>query len=192
MNDEPIAIDPDAELVSQARLGDEEAFGTLMERHQRLLTALAFGMTHDEARSEDIVQDAFVAAWQALPKFRGDSKFRNWMCRIALNKARSALRWSSLRRMVRIDVPLGEAQRAWVESLQDPGLDADPQAAAVHNETDFAIRRAIAELPLQQRTAILLRANGMSVKEVAAAMEIAEGTVKATLHQARQKLEPFA
>ncbi len=191
MNDEIRQIDPDAQLVSQAVLGDEAAFGNLMERHQRLLTALAFGMTHDEAKSEDIVQEAFVSAWRALPKFRGDSNFKNWMCRITLNKARSALRWSRLRRWVRLDAPLSETQQSWIDSIQDTGTDADPEGVAIRSEMDGAIRRAIAELPLQQRTAILLRANGMSVKEVAAAMDIAEGTVKAHLHQARQNLGPL-
>lgn len=192
MNFQIKSSDPDGELVSQAQLGNEGAFGTLMERHQRLLIALTFGMTHDEARSEDIVQDAFVAAWRALPKYRGESNFRNWIVRIALNKTRSALRWSRLRRWVRLDAPLEESQRSWVESIQDPASDADPALSAIKTEMDAAIRRAIAQLPLQQRTAILLRANGMSVKEIALSMQIAEGTIKAHLHAARQKLEPLA
>jgi len=184
--------DPDGDLVAQARLGDEEAFGSLIERHQRLLTSLAFAMTHDEAKSEDIVQDAFVSAWRALPKFRGDAKFRNWLCRILVNKTHSAMRWDRLRRFVRLDASADEARRSWVESLRDPALEANPEGGALSAEHDAAVRRGIAELPLRQRTAALMRAAGMELKEIAQAMGVAEGTVKAHLHAVRRKLEPLA
>lgn len=192
MSSEALEPDPDGDLVAQARLGDEEAFGRLIERHQRLLTGLAFSMTHDEAKSEDIVQDAFVSAWRALPKFRGDARFRNWLCRILVNKANSALRWARLRRWARLDAPVEEARRAWVDALRDPAPEADPEGGALQSERDAAVRRRVAELPLQQRTAVMMRANGMSVKEVAEAMGVAEGTVKAHLHAARRGLGEFA
>jgi RNA polymerase sigma-70 factor (ECF subfamily) len=192
LSEQPAALDPDAELVSRARLGDEDAFGELIERHQRLLTGLAYGMTHDEARSEDLVQDAFVSAWRALPKFRGAARFRNWLCRILYNKVRSAMRWSALRRFVRLESSADEAGRSWAEALADPSLEGDPQGGALRAETDAAIRGAIAALPFRQRSVVLMRANGLGLREIADAMGVAEGTVKAHLHHARQKLEPFA
>ncbi len=181
--------DPDADLVAQARDGDSGAFAELVERYQVLLTSIAYGMLQEAESSEDVVQEAFVSAWKSLSSYRGDAKFRNWLCRILVNKGRSALRWRRLRRWVRLDAPKSGSDETYVDDLKDMSLDANIERAAVERERSTAVRRAVARLPEQQRTAVLLRSNGLAVAEVAQTMDIAEGTVKAHLHQARQRLK---
>lgn len=180
--------DPDSDLVERARQGDSAAFSALVANHQRLLTSLALGMLKDEGRAEDAVQEAFLSAWRALGSYRGEARFRNWLCRILVNKAASMLRWGRLRQWLSLDEAAGKTLG---ETLPDPSADASPEQAGLQEEHSRAVREAVAALPLQQRTAVLLRANGLDVAEVAQTMGVAEGTVKAHLHQARSKLAVF-
>lgn len=179
--------DSDGPLVSRARDGDSEAFEELVRRHQRLVTSVVSGMMQDTAKTEDVVQDAFLAAWKGLSGFRGAASFKNWLCRIAVNKANSALRWNSLRRWVRLDQPRGRSEREWIETLRDTAAEAEPERVSLQREQALLVRGIIAQLPLQQRTAVLLRGNGLSVEETAKSMGVAEGTVKAHLHHARER-----
>ncbi|MBI4676495.1 MAG: sigma-70 family RNA polymerase sigma factor [Elusimicrobia bacterium] len=177
--------DFDAEIVERARRGDAEAFGTLIAHYQRLLTSIAFGIVGDPGRTEDLVQEAFIAAWKALPRYRGDASFKNWLCRILLNKTYSTLRWGRLRRWLSLDQP---SETPWAETIEDTAPDADPERLHLREERSAAVRETVAGLPLQQRTAVVLRASGLDVVEVARTMGVAEGTVKAHLHQARARL----
>lgn len=179
--------DPDQELVERSKRGDAKAFADLVERYQRLLTSIAVGMLRDEAKAEDVVQDSFISAWKSLPRFQGRARFRNWLCRIAVNKARSALRWGRLWRWVSLEsAPVDRGVLA-EEALLDRSVD--PERTSLAEERSRLIREAVAALPLQQRTAVLLRGSGLEVLEVAETMGVAEGTVKAHLHQARRRLE---
>ncbi len=175
----------DAALVERVRQGDADAFADLVRQHQRLLTGIAFGIVGDSGNTEELVQESFLAAWKSIYKFRGEASFKNWLCRILLNKARSRLRWERLRRLVSLDQP---SSTPWVEMLEDKGSDADPEGLRLRDERSRAVRAAVADLPLQQRTAVILRANGLDVAEVARTMSVAEGTIKAHLHHARARL----
>ncbi|MBI5884430.1 MAG: sigma-70 family RNA polymerase sigma factor [Elusimicrobia bacterium] len=177
--------DFDAEIVERAAKGDAEAFGTLVAHYQRLLTGIAFGIVGDPGRTEDLVQEAFLAAWKGLPRYRGDASFKNWLCRILLNKTYSSLRWGRLRQWLSLDQA---SETPWAETLEDKASDADPERLHLREEHSAAVREAVAGLPLQQRTAVVLRSNGLDVAEVARTMGVAEGTVKAHLHGARAKL----
>lgn len=180
--------DTDRQLVEQARHGDARAFSALVERYQRLLTAIAFGILGDEGKADDAVQEAFLSAWKALPKYRGEANFRNWLCCILVNKARSVLRWSRLRRWISLSGEPHEEGGALAQKLADGSAEANPEQGVLEDEQARTVRKAVAQLPLQQRTAVLLRANGLDVVEVAKTMGLAEGTVKAHLHQARLRL----
>ena len=177
--------DNEAELVARAAQGDAEAFGTLVGNYQRLLTGIAFGIVGDSAKTEDLVQEAFLSAWKALPGYRGEASFKNWLCRILVNKTYSSLRWGRLRQWLSLDQP---SETPWAETLEDTGPEGNPESVHLREERSAAVRAAVAGLPLQQRTAVALRSNGMDVAEVARTMGVAEGTVKAHLHQARARL----
>lgn len=176
----------DEALIERARGGDAQAFGVLASRYMKLLTGVAYGLLKDEGRAEDAVQDAMMSAWKSIGDYRGEARFKNWLCRIVLNKAYSALRWGRLRDWLSLDGPAGAVVAA---TAVDPGADADPEGSRLREERAAAIRDAVAALPLQQRTVVLLRANGMTVTEAAQTMNLAEGTVKAHLHAARARLE---
>lgn len=181
--------DFEAELVARASKGDAEAFGTLVGHYQRLLTGIAFGIVGDSARTEDLVQEAFLAAWKALPGYRGEASFKNWLCRILLNKTYSSLRWGRLRQWLSLDT---SSETPWAETLEDTGPEGNPESIQLRQERSAAVRAAVAGLPLQQRTAVVLRSNGLDVVEVARTMGVAEGTVKAHLHSARARLAAVA
>ncbi|MFI5346765.1 MAG: RNA polymerase sigma factor [Elusimicrobiota bacterium] len=177
--------DPDAALVELVRRGDAEAFGVLVMRHQRLLTSVAAGLMNDPARTEDVVQEAVMSAWKAFDGYRGEAQFKNWLCRIVVHKAYSALRWGRLRAWLSLDSVSGAKE---AEGVPDYSAGSDPEKSSLEEERAEAIRRAVGLLPLQMRTAVLLRGGGLGVTEVAQTMGVAEGTVKAHLHQARQRL----
>ena len=175
----------ETDLVEQARKGDADAFGILISMHQRLLTNIAFEILGDLGRTEDVVQEAFMSAWKALPRYRGEASFKNWLCRILVNKTYSALRWGRLRQWLSLD---DESGASLAENLKDASADADPERSQLRLEHSAAVRAAVAALPPQQKTAVALRSNGLEVAEVARVMGVAEGTVKAHLHQARARL----
>jgi RNA polymerase sigma-70 factor (ECF subfamily) len=177
--------DPEADLVRRARSGDTEAFNALVAANQKIMLSVAMGILQDSGRADEAVQDAFVSAWKSLSAYRGEASFRNWLCRIAVNKSYSILRWGRLRRWLSLDQT---AERDWSETLVDSSADADPERQTLQDERSGLIRAAVAGLPLQERTAVTLRANGLDVLDIARAMNVAEGTVKAHLHHARAHL----
>ena len=85
-------LPPDRELVARAQKGDAEAFAALVERHQRQLYRLALRMTGSEADAQEVLQEAFLNAYQKLPNFRGEAQFSSWLYRIAANSALMRLR----------------------------------------------------------------------------------------------------
>jgi RNA polymerase sigma-70 factor (ECF subfamily) len=105
---DPTSRDPDAALVRACQGGDDEAFGVLVERHQKKMFNVAYRMTGDYDDACDIVQDAFLSAYRAIRKFRADARFSTWLCGIVMNAARTRLKQAKDR-----------AQRT--VSLDDPG-----------------------------------------------------------------------
>lgn len=184
--------DRDRDLIKAVARGEEAALDQLMKAHMPSVHAVARRLLGDDAAADDAAQETFLAVWRSAKTFRGDAPGRAWILRIALNKARSAGRWRSVRRWLSLDhSPLGEPDApALSEALPDPSPEADP--SAVHERGDRAerLRAAVENLPPRQKEMVLLRLEGLELTEIAAAMGAAEGTVKATLHQARARLEP--
>lgn len=178
----------DRRLIEAVAQGDELSFDQLMQAYLPPVTQVALRLLKDEAAADDVAQETFLAVWRNAGSFRGEASARSWILRIALNKARSAWRWRSLRRWLSLDAPalddpdsptLGEA----VPAPEDLGAAAEAADRAAR------LRAAVERLPPRQKEMILLRLEGLEVDEIAAASGAAEGTVKATLHQARANLE---
>ena len=133
-------------------------------------------MLGDPAEAEDAAQEAFVRAWQALPRFRGDAAFGTWMYRVVTNRCLTRLRDR------RVSDPLPEA-----EALQAPGTDtADSAVARVQIE---AVKRAIDQLTPEQRAPWVLRElEGLSYEQIADALDLSLSAVKARIHRARQEI----
>jgi RNA polymerase sigma-70 factor, ECF subfamily len=123
-------------------------------------------------------------AWKGIASFRGESAFDSWLLQIAVNTVRSWQRWSFLRRARET-----EDHASLSERLPDRRLDAAPESAMEAGETAEAVRRAIERLPPREKEVFLLRHHGdMALKDIALTLGIAEGTVKANLFHALEKL----
>ena len=164
--------DEDHALVRAAGAGDRRAFESLYRRHSRRVYAVLWRLCGHEARAEDLLQDAFVRAWQALPGFRFESAFSTWMHRLAVNTALMEIRGRSG----------GEA------------LETDDAALETHAIADSAARtalgmdleRAVATLPPRARAVLVLHdIEGWKHEEIAAELGMAVGSSKAQLHRAR-------
>jgi RNA polymerase sigma-70 factor (ECF subfamily) len=163
-------------LVALARQGDRQAFRSLVRAHQEALYAFALRLVLDEADAMDLVQETFIAAWKGLARFRGESRLSTWLYGIALRKAETSRR-GARRRMAR--------EATWAREH----FDADSVRRAMP-EAVIDLERALVELPVRMRTALVLHCiHGWTQREVAEAMGVAEGTVKAHVHAARRLLK---
>jgi len=166
----------------------EGAFALLVGEHQRLVYAVALRLTGDVTAAEDITQETFVAAWRHLGDFRGESSLKTWLLRIAANKARSWWRWKKVRSWISLDSRKDGEGPALQDLLPDDPRGR-PEEAAKAAELERRVQGAINALPPRQREVAALRAQGLGIGETAAALGMAEGTVKAHWFEARRKLE---
>jgi len=163
----------DMEIVRSVAAGDTEAFGLLVERHSARLYNLAFGMLHDAQCAEDVVQEAFVRAYEHLDGFRGACSFATWLYRIAYNRA---LRECGRRRFGRIEDPACRA------------LPEEPDAR-YDEETVARMRQALERLKADERALVtLFYDEERSVAEIAAITELSESNVKVKLHRIRRRI----
>lgn len=167
----------------------ESAFALLLEEHQRLVYAVVLRMTGDVSAAEDITQETFLAAWRHLKDFRGESSLKTWLLRIAANKSRSWWRWRRLRNWVGLGRKDGEDGAPSLEDILPDDPAGRPEQAAIAADIERRVQAAIAVLPPRQREVAALRAQQLSTAEIAAALGMAEGTVKAHWFEARRKLE---
>ena len=173
---------PHAELDDVAVLrahvaGDTEAFGELVRRHRDRLWAVALRTLGDREEAADAVQDALLSAYRSADKFRGDAAVTTWLHRIVVNACLDRMR----RRQARPTVPLPETD-AGIFAIRGGAPPADP-------DTALAVHAALAQLPPDQRTAlVLLDMQGYSVAEIAQILGVAEGTVKSRCARGRARL----
>jgi RNA polymerase sigma-70 factor (ECF subfamily) len=168
-------------LVGRARRGDVDAFERLYHLHAGRVYALCLRLAGEPMEARELVQDTFVHAWEALPRFRGESSLTTWLHRIAVN-AMLERRRRDRRRSARV---------ALVEDEDD--VEGAPIAGGFVAPTDVAtaidLERAIAALPPGVRRAFVLHeVEGYTHEEVAGMTGLATGTLRAQLHRARQLL----
>ncbi len=177
----------DASLVKRVQQGDRKAFDLLVLRYQHKIIKLIMRYVRDPADALDVAQDAFLKAYRALPRFRGDSAFYTWMYRIAINTAKNHL-VAQKRRPVDFDLDLQDSEPFDVQHLLK---DIDtPEGLALSDEIRQTVQDAIAELPPDLRTAIVLREmEGMSYEEIAQTMECPVGTVRSRIFRAREAID---
>ncbi len=163
--------------IRAAQAGDAAAFERLYRRHVGRVHGLALRLTADRRRAEELVQDAFVRAWEKLGTFRGESSFATWMHRLTVN--------------VFLVADRAERRRGGHEETRDElpetgaGLDTD----ALGPEGRMDLEQAIARLPAGARTAFVLHElQGYSHDEIAALSGVAPATIRAQLFRARRKL----
>jgi RNA polymerase sigma-70 factor, ECF subfamily len=176
----------DAALVRRCVAGDQLACADLVGEHQRMVVQLAMNLLGDRDEALDLSQEVFLRVFRTIHRFRGHSSLRTWIYRIAVNQARNRHRF--WRRRHRNDqVSLDEHIAAHGDSLSGGGVT--PERALARKELAERLWLALAHLPFDQRTAIVLREiDGLSYEEIAYSLGVAIGTVKSRLTRARQAL----
>jgi RNA polymerase sigma-70 factor, ECF subfamily len=180
----------DEECVARAIAGDVESFNQLVSRWERPIFALAYRTLGREEDARDVVQEAFLRAYRGLRGFKGQAKFSSWLYRITLNLCRDWIRRERRAALVQAPegtdaVDLADSQAAPVESVED---------LVARREMSEAVAHAMAELPDEQRTAILLKEyHGLTFQEIADMLDCPLSTVKTRLYQGlsvlRRRLE---
>jgi RNA polymerase sigma-70 factor, ECF subfamily len=175
------------QLVAAAKGGDEMAFETLFNRHQRKIFALAFRYTRVREDAEDIVQQTFQKAFVHLQKFEGKSLLSTWLTRIAINQALMLLRSRRGLREVLIDDSSGDEVATPALELAD--ASPDPEARFLQREKTQILSAAMRQLRPGMRKAIELRELGeLSNRDTAAHMGVSIGAVKTRVFHAKRKL----
>lgn len=177
----------DQALVERVQQGDKRAFDLLVRKYQHRIVQLVTRYVHNPADAQDVAQEAFIKAYRALPKFRGDSAFYTWLYRIAINTAKNHL-VAQGRRPPGDDIDAADAEQFEGES----GLKeyATPEHEVLSDEIGRTVQAAIEDLPEDLRTAIVLRElEGLSYEEIAEAMECPIGTVRSRIFRAREAIE---
>jgi RNA polymerase sigma-70 factor (ECF subfamily) len=170
-------------FVQKAREGDTRAFGELVRAHQQFAYHVALRALNNTQDAEDIVQEAFVKAWESLTNFRHDSRFRTWLYRIVMN-----LCYNQLPRL-RKDINALDQDSIHLE-LSDTNLDMDPVLRLEGKETLTFIQQQIKYLPDQYRIMLLLRyQQGCSYAEISEILDVPLGTVKTGIFRARERLK---
>ena len=169
------AGDGDHALARAAAAGDTVAFEVLYRRHAARVHGVVLRLAGwQHARAEDLVQEAFIRAWQALPGWRGEAAFGTWLHRLAVNVALMDLR--------------ARRSRPVLDGDDDDALESLPAADAAGHGPGLALdlERAVAGLPPRARAVLVLHdVEGWTHGEIAAALDMAEGSSKSQLHRAR-------
>jgi RNA polymerase sigma-70 factor (ECF subfamily) len=177
----------DRQLVERVQRGDKRAFELLVAKYQRKIFRLLSRLIRDPGEIEDVAQEAFIKAYRALPKFRGDSAFYTWLYRIAINTAKNHLVAQGRRAPTSTETEVEDAERMDdADQLRDVNT---PDSMLLSKQVAEAVNRAIDKLPEDLRTAIVLREiEGLSYEEIAESMNCPIGTVRSRIFRAREAI----
>ena len=171
---------PNSELVRKSQLGDKSAFEQLVIRHQDLVFSLAYKLTGNREMANDVAQEAFIRAWKAIEKFRGDSTFSTWIYRITVNTAWTLRKKAKKHNTLNID-----------DTYEPIVIDEkkDPELVAINSDLSSVLINALDKIPIEQRIIVELKnIEGRSHKEIADYLDISVTAAKVRLHRAHQKL----
>ena len=177
----------DQELILRVQRGDKRAFDLLVVKYQQKVVNLISRYVRDSSEAQDVAQEAFIKAYRALPRFRGDSAFYTWLDRIAINTAKNHIVSQSRR-------PPSSGVETEVAEQMDAGIrlqeHATPENFLLEEEIAQTVRQAIDDLPDDLRTAITLRElEGLSYEEIANTMSCPVGTVRSRIFRAREAID---
>ncbi len=174
-------------LVNAARGGDIASFEKLVKRYDRNVFRIAQHITQNREDAEDVVQDAFLKAYQNLGQFQGQSKFYTWLVRIAVNEALMRLRRRRPERMISLDEDVKTEEDSMPREVAD--WSPNPEQQYSQSELKDILGKTIQGLPAGFRTVFVLRdVEGLSTEETAAALELSVPAVKSRLLRARLQL----
>ena len=174
-------------LVERVQKGDKRAFDLLIQKYQHRIVSLVSRYVSDPSEAQDVAQEAFIKAYRAIKRFRGDSAFYTWLYRIAINTAKN---WivAKNRRPPSSDIDAVDAEQYGIsDRLRE---NSTPENELLREEIERTVFATIANLPEDLRTAIMLREmDGMSYEEIATTMECPIGTVRSRIFRAREAID---
>ncbi len=183
----PFDGDSDSELIERARGGDLDAYNILVDRYRDAVYSVAIRYMRRTDLADDVTQDAFMRAYDALDSFRNDEGrgFKSWLLRIATNRALDVLRFEARRPARSLDAAMDAEDSNW-----EPVTDADhPVELAERAALQHYLEQALGELAEDQRLAVILfDIEGYSYEEISEISGVAVGTVKSRLHRGRARL----
>lgn len=187
--------DPDAALMLRVKEGDTGAFTELVDKYKQPVMNLVYRMLHDAAEAEDLAQNVFVQVFRSAERYQASAKFSTWLFTIARNLCLNELRRRSRH-------PAESMEATHPEQEDQPGHQFEdkksvlPPDSLLHNELEAKIEQALAELPENQRIALLLcRQDELSYEEIAKVLGCSLSATKSLIHRGRdllkQKLKPY-
>lgn len=178
---------PDVALVERVRAGDVSAYDELVRKYERQIFRISQHITQNREDAEDVMQDAFLKAYEKLDQFQGNSKFYTWLVRIAVNESLMRLRKRRTGRMVSLDEDVETEEGSVPRDLAD--WDPDPEQNYSQTELGEILRKTIQGLPPGFRVVFTLRdVDGLSTEETAETLGLSVPAVKSRLLRARLQL----
>lgn len=172
----------EAELIRRVQQGDQEAFRAIFELYHKKVYRVAYGVVRESEEALDIVQEVFVKLYRALGSFKGRSSLYTFLYRMAVNTAIDHTRRKEKPASASLD------EEGVPEPIDD--LERGPERRLLQKEQEERVKKAIETLPMDQKTALLLReVEGLSYQEIAEVTRCSIGTVMSRLHYARKKLQ---
>jgi RNA polymerase sigma-70 factor (ECF subfamily) len=178
-------VTTDEQMVERALTGDPEAFGEIVQRWERRIFALAFGMLGREDDARDATQETFLAAFRNLRGFRGEAKVSSWLHRIAVNQCITRQR----RAKVRSETALEDEAEKNAAVFAAPA-EVSPARAAEHREVSSAVRKAVCALPADLRQVVVMKEfEELTFQEISDVLDVPLSTVKSRLYTALRQLQ---
>ncbi len=182
-------LDPDAALMLRVRQGDTAAFARLVDKYKQPVLNLAWRMFHDLTEAEDLAQNVFVQVYKSSHRYEVSSKFSTWLFTIARNLCLNEIRRRSRHPASSLDAAQGEDESQPPQQVEDKKTRSAPDLL-LHGELEQKIEEALADLPENQRTAILLcRQEELSYEDIARVLDCSLSATKSLIHRGRETLK---
>ena len=176
----------EAELITRTQNGDPEAFTPIVHRYRERIYKLIYRWVRHHETAEDLCQEVFLKAWQALPRFRGGSLIYSWLYRIAVNCSKDYLRKQKRQFVYACEGLSDNADDMLQVTERQPG----PEEILEKEELRDIISECVRQLPFRQHHVFCLHyREGLAIKEIASRLNKSESTIKSHLYHARQKLQ---
>jgi RNA polymerase sigma-70 factor (ECF subfamily) len=185
----PVQADPDAALMLRVKKGDAAAFTTLVEKYKQPVMNVVFRTLRDETEAEDLAQNVFVQVWKSAPRYEITAKFSTWLFTVTRNLCLNEIRRRSRHPAESLDAPHPEQEDQPRHQFEDV-KNVSPPETLLEDELVDKVGEAIAALPENQRTALLLcRQDELSYEEIAAVLGCSVSATKSLIHRGRETLK---
>jgi len=191
----PANLDPDAALMLRVKQGDRAAFAMLVEKYQQPVLNFIHRTLRDETEAEDVAQNVFLQVYKSAPRYVKTAKFSTWLFTIARNLCLNEIRRRSRHPAESLDATRPDSEEQPIRQVEDRQTFTPPESL-LQSELEQKIAEALAELPENQRTAVLLcRQEELSYEEIAEVLNCTLSATKSLIHRGRetmkQKLKPY-